>query len=564
MRRLVALIAFLLAVAPAFVADPPKPDDKPKPKLTDPPAWTFQIRSVADLTAALHPIAAAYHHTDDHFAAWLEDTFGEPGLKGIDPTRPVVGTIRPGQSEEDGSVVFVAIPITDAAEFLKLLDRADLDPTPLKKHPGVTEFVWHRETCHVRFTKTHALVVCNGTPADLDPKLTPDPAALFDATATNVATITLHPARLDDTLKAALMKWPLNLTQFVQLGYVEVLPTELDPPVGQWAGGTADEFFTGLVKEADKVTVQFTPVGEGKALGVELVVTPKKGTALAKRVAKPTDLTHAFASLRDDPELVEVTLAKVPASGHTVEQHEKVAEKLTPPVWDPSTTGKEFVPVLNALHTVVVDALPGGADVIQRTTGPDKDEKYTTLYAASVSDTGKLGKAVLALLADPPASFGEFNALAKAVKTPAAKAGDTPIYALPLGDQFDESLQSKYGKEPMVAFAWTKAVVAVAWGPDAVGQVKQALEAKPGEVARVQVRANPKRADEFHRIGWIGDDGFMGKYGSDADEVRDMLTVGVATDGDLRVRLTIRHEWLRRQNQWSQLDGFFNILGWPW
>lgn len=552
MRRQLALCAVLVAPLPAFVADPPKA------KPPAPPAWTFQIRSTADLVAALRPLTDATRDLPGAFDTWVEDTFGTAGLAGIDPTRPIVGTIRPGPTADDESVAFVAIPITDSDEFLKLLDRMDAEPTPLKKHPGITEFVWHTETCHVRFTNTHALVVCNGTPADLDPKLTPDPATLFDAAAPGVASVTLQPARLDDTLTEKLLGWGPNLQHYLELNFVEAVPYELLPPATETLMPVVNAGLKRLTADAEAVTVRFIPVADA-GLGVELSAKPKKGTALEKLATTPTGAKHAFATLADSPELVEFTLVKWPGREKKAKDDEEPEVEM--PEWEEA--GRDFVPVLDALFAAVTDGLNGEADVA-RLTVSSKGDLFTTLYAATVPDSAKLGKAVLAMLADPPVSFGPPSDVAKMLKTPADTFGDTAIYRVPIGEMLDDQGKARYGEKAEAAFAWTKTRLVVAWGPDAVALVKKALEAKPVEAGRVLVRANPKRADEFARRGLFGDLSYLGRYGSDADRPQDMLKLSVTADGEWRVRVDVRHDWLRYQNANGEFAALFQILGWPW
>src|SRR5262249_3108424 len=148
------------------------------------------------------------------------------------------------------------------ADFLDLLDRADADPQAVKKHPDVTEFTWHGDTCFVRFEKKYAYVGVNGSPADLDPTAVPDPPA-FDRTEPGVAAGTLHPARLDDALKEKLLAWPAGLSNYVTSGYMEAVPVELLPALERLTHTAAEAELKRWVEQAETATVRFAPTKDG-------------------------------------------------------------------------------------------------------------------------------------------------------------------------------------------------------------------------------------------------------------------------------------------------------------
>ena len=129
------------------------------PARAEKPALVVQAQPAAALIAegkALAKLAGGTAPAD--FDDWLEDTFGEDGLKGLDLTKPLLAysTLKGPAAD---CKFFAIVPVSKEADFLDLLERLDREATPVagdatlyrigdEDDEGVLHFRFHKGSAH--------------------------------------------------------------------------------------------------------------------------------------------------------------------------------------------------------------------------------------------------------------------------------------------------------------------------------------------------------------------------------------------------------------------------------
>ena len=148
------------------------------PARAAPPAFVVQSKSPAALIAegkASAKLAGGDAAVAD-FDDWLENTFGEVGLKGLDLGKPLLA-YAPLKGKATEAKLFVILPISKEAEFLELLERIDSEAAPVPGDKSLYRIGDEddEDVVFFRFHKGAAHFVLRGTAEDLDAKTLPDP-----------------------------------------------------------------------------------------------------------------------------------------------------------------------------------------------------------------------------------------------------------------------------------------------------------------------------------------------------------------------------------------------------
>jgi len=519
----VAAAAALLATpVVALAADPPVVfQTQPVGKLLD------DLRAVGSLLGG----DAAVKELNDN----IKRNLGEKGFDGLDLTRPIVGYVMvPADVEQ--FVVVVVLPATGEKEFLDLCERANKQkPKPLPGGlyelppadlgvPGIK--------AAMRFADGSAYVAAGKDPAPaLAPKALLPVGKLFDPAERAQLSGKVYFDRLPKDLRAKLGQGIDDLKK--QIGS---LPAQLGPDVNEAVKGVIAEFtklgtrYLDEIKDADTATGRVSLEPGNAEAAVELALTGKAGTALAKDIAGRKPTTNRFAGLvtRDTAvgfktrlPLFAPELRAAAALG--LEAGQKYAAKNPPPV-GAGAVDELFKGLIRTVKTGEFD-LAGGVR------GPNTDGTFTAVGAVAFEDTKPLEKELRGLVAALPP-------LKDMVVLDAAKVGEVSIHEVKVAGQMPAEMKKVFGEGATVALAFAPKGILVAVGSDAVNVVKEALALKPAPAPVMDVTINPARMAKL-----------VTAFGGNATDITDTLGSGdapvsvssLSVDGgkELRVRFAL-------------------------
>jgi hypothetical protein len=522
----VAAAAVLLAapvVAPA--ADPPVVfQTQPVGKLLD------DARAIATLLAG---DAAAKELNDG-----IKKTFGEKGFDGLDLTRPIVGYfVVPADPEK--STVVVALPATGEKAFLDLCERFNkVPPKPLTgglyelPPPNVGD---PTVKAAMRFADGYAYLAAGKDPTPaLDPKALVPMAKLFDPAERAQLSGKVYFDRLPKELRA-------KLAQGIEEAKKQLAqqPIWLGPAVSDALKGASEELtklgtrYLDQVKDADTLTARVNADPGTAEASVELALTGKPGTTLAKDIAARKPTTNRFTGLVTKDAAVGFR-AQLPLFAPEVRKAAAIglgslqtaaANEAPPPV------RKSLDELFKGLIRTVES---GEFDLAGAMRGPDKNGTFTIVGAISFEDPKPLEKELKDLATNTP----EVKDL---VKFDVAKVGDVSIHEVKVGGLLPPEPQRMFSGSASVAVAFAPKGVYIAFGADAVGAVKEALAAKGGPAPALDVVLNPARLAKVAVAGGGNATDITNLFGStDAPFTAGSLSIEGGKELRLRMTLSLR------------------------
>ena len=540
-RFLSALVA-ALALAGAAPADPPKP------------AVVIQAQPVSrvltDVREAVRQVggAAQGEAMAKDFEKGLKETLGEKGFDGLDINRPVAAYAVLKDKPEDCGLV-VVLPVTAEKDFVAFLERVHIKAEAADGKKGVYELDLPNDEMfpkgsHLQFVPGGwaYLTLNDGDPTD--PKEFVAIGDLLNNADTALVSVRVYPGRLPPKLVAA----GLDGVDMMAGGFKMFIGNA--PGAGPKAMATAlDEgpklvrrYAEAAMKEAEEVrfAAAFDPATGDKAL--ELVVTPKPGTALAKELAAVAPTANRFAAVVTKDAAAAV-LFKAPLFA-------KELRDIAGAFADAGAAELNDSPLPEKLRPLVAEGLKGvgrawragsgdGALVLN---GPNADGKFTVVAALALDDPAALDKALRELAKDAD--------LGKEIELDAAKAAGGSVHKVPLHrvlpEGGGESFAKVFGDKPAGAVAVGKDAVVVAFGPGAVEAARAALEAKPAPAAAVEVTANMSKLHKLVALTDPMEGQMFAKMMGTADRSVPALRVTVAGGEKLTVRATVNVQLLPR------------------
>ncbi len=473
-----AALAFLCIPTTTLAADPPIVFQ------TQPPGRILDdVRAVAKILGG----DKAVKEVNDR----IKEKLGEKGLEGLDLNRPVLGYVSFAKKIED-VVAVVAIPVAGEKEFLALIERV-ADVKPKLGENGLYELPIGKDNVKVlmRFNAQHAYIAIGKDPAfDLDTKVLVAPAKLYNPEEKALAAVRVHFDRLPRELRDQIADGLNDLKKFLD---DLRLPADASAP----ARKAVDELvklgtrYADLLKDAESAGARvILDINTGEA-AVEIGLTGKPGSALAKVIAARQPNTNKFAGLIT-PDTVAGLKLQLPLFAPEIqnavtiglEAGQKSLAENAPP---------QFQAVIDETFKGLIRTVKDGEfDLALSLRGPDKDGLYTVVGAVAFEDPAALEKELRDLFKKelPPMYRGIFN-------LDVAKVGKTNIHQAKIGGLLPLTVQKVFGEEASLTFAFAPNGIFVAFGPDAVNTLKTALEVKKAPSPPFEVVMNPARLKKF-------------------------------------------------------------------
>lgn len=476
------------------------------------PLITFQTPAVEkllnDLRAAADSVGG--DKAVQAFNAALKDKFGDKGLEGLDLSKPIFGYIHFGEKFSESTVV-VAIPTTAEKEFLAFCGRLFDGEQPKDVGKGLYELPGPSPEAKVRlkFADQYAYVAIGLNPeAVLEAKALVASPQVIDPAETALFAGKLHFDRLTPELKKALPTYFAELKK--QLEDDDFIPFPPLAAVIRAPIADIEKLFTRyllLLTGADTAVLRVTidqPTGE---LLVDVVLNPKKGTALAQEIAARKPTGNKFAAVIT-PETTVGFKTRLPffndelksAATKVLEEIQKLAAQGGPDV------PKDFLDELVKGLSRTIQA--GEVDLAGAIRGPDKNGDFTLVAAAAFDDPTGVEKEFKKMFEAQAAPDEK-----ERMKWEADKAGNVAIHTYKLPDnEFSDFGKPFGGAKATVAFAFAPQAVYVVVGPEPVPVLKNLLKLSPQDAPVVEVLINPARLAKF-----------VEKTGGDRGEVENAL-----------------------------------------
>jgi hypothetical protein len=530
MRYALVLTAAALFAPSAFAAPPD-------------PAITFQthpldrvlddLRAAADLVGGEKAVKAVNKA--------IKDKLGDKGFDGLDISRPVVGYVLLDPKPEN-VVSVVAFPITGEKEFIAFCDRWNGGEKAKDLGKGLYEVppIDRRYKARMRFSDQYAYIAAGINPETaLDEKALVPAQKLYDPAERGIVAGKIHFDRLTPAVKLALPALLKTLKDtFLQIPGAGAQEKLILGPVEQAIEKIATRYLL-MIGGADTAALRLNVDVPTSDIVVELTLTPKPNSALAKEIADRKPTGNRFAGLLNADTAIGFKTRlpffndELKAAGvKMLEEGQKQAGNPFGP------NGKDFVDEL--FKGLIRTVKTGEADIVAAVRGPDKNGDFSLVAAIAFEDPAALEKEFKKMIEKEAEGFGEF-------KWDADKAGMVNIHTFKFPNLgFLNPSKPFGGEKALVAFAFAPKGVFVVLGPDAIATLKDALAVKPTESPVLDVVVNPARmvkfAEKIEPAGGLEVEKVLGKE----DKPVSMASLRVTGGKELNVRFGLNLRGLPR------------------
>jgi hypothetical protein len=457
----------------------------------------------------------------------ISEKLGEKGFEGLALDRPVVGYVLLDEKIED-SVGVVVIPVTSEKEFLALLKRCKVETLEMVEKNLYVNKVEGEAKVFLRFEAQNVYIAVGKNPkAALEPKALVPTAKLFDPADKSLASVKVYFDRLPKEIRAEIRE---------QLQEIRTKLDELHLPdeAGEPAKKAVDELiklgnrYADFLGDAETATARILldcTSGEG---AVEIGLTGKPGSKLAKSIAARQPSTNKFAGLIT-PETVAGLKLQLPLFAKEIqdvtviglEGGQKALAEFAPPEYK-GLIAEGFKGLIRTVDD-------GEFDLTLALRGPDKKGFYTVVGAVAFEDPSAFEKEVLALMKTAlPPMYQE------SIKLDVAKVGKTRIHQAQIDKYLEGDAQKMFGEGASLTFAFAPKGIFFVLGPDAISDMKSALEVKKAPSPAFEFVINPNRVNKLFTA--IGQDVPMGL--GNGDELLSVLAVSIEGGKELRLRLS--------------------------
>lgn len=502
----------------------------------EPPALVVQSRSAGALIGEAKALAKlAGDPFADEFDDWLETTFDDDGLKGVDLSKPLIA-YAPLTGNAAEAKLFAIVPITKETEFLGLLERLDRTATADPKDKSLYRIGEDddADVLYFRFHRECAYFVFNGGPKDLDAKTLPDAKDLSNANDPALLTATFRPGSTDAAFrKSALAEMAKAIEE---LGFFPIFVGAAGKALAEW-GQSFEPLAKAALADGESITVRLDREPGAKELSVEIAVMPKKGSALAKDISARKPTANRFGGLADWSDAAAVLLIQQP--NWNAEARKALGDSL-------KVLGSEFVGqfskelesgLVALLSGMIPPAKTGTLEFGAVLTAPDKSGFGGAAFALSHTDPVALLKALAAWAQNPPEEFGESrDGFAKALKLNAVKVGELAIHTVALKAFLPDKLKELIGENALLAVAFDKDALYVAFGTNAVELLRRLPGLKPGAASAVDLRVNPKKLAGWPKADLDGIGDLVRETLGAADKLAPVARLTVDGTGELKIR----------------------------
>lgn len=493
MRSPVRSVLFALVVA----AGPLLAAPAPVPAKYDPPTAVGQVASVQRV---LDEVVAFVKSVDEKAAEQMEqgikDTLGEKGWAGLDDKKPI-GVYAYLKPKLENSYLVFAVPVTKEKDALDLLERLGVGVEEEEKAKGVYRLrkrgLFPEESpTRMRFHDGHAYIGINVDADELDATKLLPAKNLIDENEKAPAAATVHLDRAPKELKEMMDGWWAS-------GKAAADQLENAPPremPKNWPGlakaglGWLDTNTASLFKEADTLAVRVQAPPKSGDYAFEVTVAPKAKSTLAADIQAIKPVPARFHQLVTKDAVGGAWLA---FGGQFPKEVRKAAGPFAADLLDMlgKDTPDEVKAVLAEFGKAASAAIADGkTDAGMALLGPDKNDAYTAILAAGVSDPAALDKAVRAMVKELPKEAQEV------IKLDAEKVGEMAVHTVtvPEGAEWVEKV---FGKKATLRLAFGKDAVYLAAGPDGLKQIERAAGLKPAEGKRFDLVLNPAKTNKL-------------------------------------------------------------------
>jgi hypothetical protein len=526
--KFLAAVAILLAPMTALAADPPV---------------TFQTKPVGRILDDARAIAKMVggEKAATEFNDGLKEKLGEKGFTGLDLDRPILGYLLLSDKIEDTIGVLV-VPVTGEKEFLGLMERLEV-PKPKAGEKGLYEFPGKegdKERVMMRFEARHAYVAIGKDPtAALAPKALVATAKLHEPADKSFASIKVHFDRLPKALRAEATTGLKELkTKLDELR----LPPDASAP----ARKAVDELvklgtrYADLLQDAETASARLILDATSGEAGLQIGLTGKPGSQLAKSIAQRTPSTNKFSGLMT-PDTVAGFNLQLPLFAKEIQSAAVIGLEAGQKQLGDEAPRQFKAAIDEAFKGLIRTVNDGEFDMTMALRGPDKDGLYTFVGAVAFEDPSALEKELRVLYKKelPPMYKGWFN-------LDVAQVGKINIHQIKVGGLLPPEAQKVFGEESSVTLAFAPKGIFVVFGPDAVNVMKTALTVKKKPTPAFEVVVNPARISKLAAaFGKEAPAGFNAQ-----DKLFQALAVSIEGGKELRINLSTNLQAFAGAGNW--------------
>lgn len=465
----------LLACAAGLLAAPPAPGaPAPDDNKGGGPIIALQVKSIDQLLETVKTTAKNFL-PDPQYKEFEKEALSKLDLnviKGIDTKKPIglYATFDAGvlQGNFEKSSVVALVPATDEKDFVALLAKAGVNPE--KKGDVYTIAIPNAPVAaSMRFLKGYAYI---GIAADkLDPKTLLDPKEVILEKETAAVALRIRIDRIPEDLKKTAIEFIGGLPEMLKgMG----APPELQGILDDY-GKMVTRWYKMGFEDGKELVYRLDLDSKTGALVIEMVTEAKPDTPLAKTFAnfKPTknDFTGVVGSDSAGHVLFQTPLFIEEVQSMLVKAIDLGAKKADENM-DRGAPPEARAAVAELFKTLDRTVKSGSLDLAASLRGPDKNDLYTAVGAASLKDTAELEKALKAVLKVAPKDVTDH------IKVDAFKVGDTNVHEIVVGDKLPPEAQKIFGKSN-VYVALAPDAVYVAFGAQGQALMKEVAAMKP-------------------------------------------------------------------------------------
>jgi len=435
---------------------------------SDGPTIMLRVQSVDKLldNAEYLAILVGQEEAAKQFLGFIKALANEKGIEGVDNKRAFVAYANLKEDVTKSDVVLM-LPIADQESFLGLLKtRLGLEVKDEKNGLYSTEAPNNMGTVYLRFANKYVY----GTLANkdnVDEKKLPKPE---DVTGKGDAVIALG-VRLD-RIPPEMKKFALGFLED-KLAEARDAPIPDETPAIKKVKITAVESFAnglkGLLEDGEEITLQIDIDKSKDEIGLQVGLTGKKGSTLAKEIAdfKLKKSVSLGALPKGNAAVIGAINLALPDS---------IKKVIAPAIDELADKGLMMAPndARDLITPIIKAALPtfkaGEIDLAGVLLGPDAENHFTLVTSGKVVGGKDLEKAIKDAVAKAPAEVKDV------IEIDADTVGDFKLHRLKVSDKLDEKALAVVGKSD-VWLTFRDDSLMMAFGPKAKESLKEAVKA---------------------------------------------------------------------------------------
>jgi len=453
-------LLFLVVVAKPIVAEEGK---------SSKPGVVIKVRSIADLMQDANFLAKANgkaeeaKQLDGLVKEWVEPS-------GIDIKRPIglYGNIGPAGID---STIVILIPISDEKAVLEKLEGFNVKAD--KGTDGIyslqVEMLPPQVQLFLKFENKYAYLTAQDKSA-LDTSKLLKPGDIIPEGKGSTLSAMVDIAQIPEGLKKAFLAQ-------LELGLAKAKDTKKPNESKEEAAlrtqfmDQMGNFFASLVNDGGPVSLDVNIERKAEDLSLQISVTGKPNSNLAKAIADLAKVNSLFAGLHQANSAVSATVYSLLPESLRQTVGTNIIDKLK------KDLGKEKNEQIKKhaeelLETLSPSIKAGELDTGVDLRGPTEAKLYTLVGGIKIKDGAKVEKAARTLLGDVPEDKRA------AIKLDVAKVGDTAIHQIDISKEMDADARKLFGEGP-IFFAVRADAVLYALGDKAQDALKEAIGLAP-------------------------------------------------------------------------------------